>query len=308
GRLTAMADPSGTTAFTYDQRGRLIGKDVRIGPDLFSLTRAYTPGGRVLSDIFPTGRALNFTRDVNGKVESISTTAYGGSEVKTLLEEMRYQASGVLAGMRTGYNGVVEILAEECPCIESVNPGEALERTYMYDANRKLTGIESPNLSRYARTYIYDALNRLRQASGDFGELLYTYDAAGNRATRVLNGAAQTYTYAPGSNRLVEISGFNPVTFSHDANGNITAINEKTLVYNQNNQLSQVKAGSNVLAQYTYNGLGQRVKKDAAGRRTLYIYDFDGNLAAEARANGNVTSEYLYNGRSRIARINALTG
>ncbi|MCP4687971.1 MAG: RHS repeat protein, partial [Desulfobacterales bacterium] len=85
GRLTAMADPSGTTAFTYDQRGRLIGKDVRIGPDIFSLTRAYTPGGRVLSEIFPTGRALNFTRDVNGKVESISTTAYGGSEVKTLL-------------------------------------------------------------------------------------------------------------------------------------------------------------------------------------------------------------------------------
>ena len=50
--------------------------------------------------------------------------------------------------------------------------------------------------------------------------------------------------------------------FSHDANGNISAIDGRTFVYNQNNRLIRVEEGLDILGEYTYNGLGQRQVKE----------------------------------------------
>ena len=54
----------------------------------------------------------------------------------------------------------------------------------------------------------------------------------------------------------------NAASFSYDARGNITAIDGRTFVYNQNNRLIRAEEGLDFLGEYTYNGLGHRHVKE----------------------------------------------
>ena len=62
------------------------------------------------------------------------------------------------------------------------------------------------------------------------------------------------------------------------------------------------------MGEYTYNGLGRRVIKNAGGETTVFLYDFDGNIVAESRIDGEISFEYLYMGSNRIAIADVSTG
>ncbi|MBW1717682.1 MAG: hypothetical protein JRJ77_18030, partial [Deltaproteobacteria bacterium] len=119
------------------------------------------------------------------------------------------------------------------------------------------------------------------------GTIGYTYDRVGNRITRTINDETENYTYIPGTNKLNEITGpGDPVMYTYDANGNITGIGNKVLSYNQNNRLLRVEEDGDILGEYTYNGLGQRVVKVSSGVTTIYHYDMNGKLLAESNSDG----------------------
>ena len=103
GHRTGISDPSGTTSFTYDARGRLTGKQSVVSAVTYPLTRSFTAGGRMISSIYPSGRSLSFTRYPNGKVQKISTTT-GGSPV-TLADNLAYLPFGRARAMTTGAGG-----------------------------------------------------------------------------------------------------------------------------------------------------------------------------------------------------------
>ena len=71
------------------------------------------------------------------------------------------------------------------------------------------------------------------------------------------------------------------MTFGSNAVGNTTGMGTKTLNYNLNNRLIQVVEGT-ILADYVYNGFGQRIKKIANETTKVYHYDRFGNLIAES--------------------------
>jgi len=66
------------------------------------------------------------------------------------------------------------------------------------------------------------------------------------------------------------------------------------LTYNDNNRLIHVAENGFVLGGYTYNALGQRVIKTSDGQTTIYMYDQQGNLIAEADDEGNISKEYIW--------------
>jgi RHS repeat-associated protein len=177
---------------------------------------------------------------------------------------------------------------------------------YGYDANRNLTSIAGTNTPWYSRTFEYDELDRLVGAAGRYGVISYAYDDGGNRLSRSRNGVNEGYTYQPGTNSLEAITGGpNPRTFTYDENGNIIGDGTLTFIYDQNNRLTEVKEGESSVAVYTYNGLGQRVKKIVGEVITLYHYDLEGKLIAEGLPDGTITREYLYMGKVRMAMIEA---
>ena len=306
GRRTGMIDPSGNTAFTYDARGRLVEKTSTILGHSYIVGTTYSSGNRVMKVSYPTGRILDYTRDSMARMEGLSTT-YHASTV-TLISNMTYNPFGLPKGMNTGSGGEVNNVSGECDCVEVANPGEQMERIYTYDNNRNLIDIHAPNIPWYNQTFTYDALNRLTGAQGRYGVISYTYDDVGNRLTRTVNGETEDYSYIGGTNKLDQITGANPVSFTNDANGNTTAIGSKLLVYNQNNRLIRVEEGGSMLAEYGYNGLGQRVTKTVGGVTTIFHYDLNGKVIAESLADGTVSAEYLHMGKIRIAKVDVSTG
>ncbi len=309
GRLTAMTDAAESLTFGYDAHGRLTSKTNVIDILSYKEGTSYTPGGRVNTVTYPGGRTLDYTRDYMARMEGLSTT-FGGV-TQPLVSGMTYNAFGGPKGLSMSSGGEVNNQSgSSCGCIEVANPGTMMERTYTYDGNKNLTGITAPNTPWYDQTFGYDALNRLETASGSYGNISYTYDGTGNRLTRDVNGVTETYDYdTTGRNRLDEItfSDASPqVVFGYDANGNTTTYGDRTLIYNENNRLVEVKEGENTIATYAYNGLGQRLKKTAGGVTTYYVYDQNGQLIAETTS-GAVT-EYLYMGKIRMAMVDAATG
>jgi YD repeat-containing protein len=304
GHLTTMNDPSGVIAFGYDPRGRLVQKTSTISGINYPVTYVYTPGGKVSSVTYPSGRVVTNTRNALGQISSVNATGIGD-----LVSNLSYRPFGGPLGLTNGFGGTVNNVAGECDCLTISNPGQPRERTYGYDANRNLTSITGTNTPWYSQAFEYDQLNRLTSGAGRYGTISYTYDDVGNRLTRDTNGTVETYTYSTGMNRLQQITGgTNPRTFAYDSNGNITGDGILTFIYDQNNQLIEVEQGANPLAEYVYNGLGQRVKKVAGGVTTIYHYDLDGKLIAESLLDGTMTREYLYMGKVRVAMVDVAGG
>lgn len=129
-----------------------------------------------------------------------------------------------------------------------------------------------------------------------------------SRASERGDGQTETYSYFTGTNLLQDVIGTETMAYSYDANGNITGIGNKILIYNQNNRLIRVEENGDILGEYTYNGLGQRVIKEADGITTVFHYDFNGNIIAESDLDGNFTKEYLYRGKSRSAMVDVSSG
>jgi len=304
GRLSGIADSSGVTAFGYDNRGRLVSKTSTVNGIDYTISRVYSPGSRVSTFAYPSGRTVNYTRYNTGRPQKITTTY--GSTVAVLMNNLVYNPFGSPKVMDTGSGSSVDNRLDEDNLLKSVNPGKMLEQTNTYDPNGNLTGIQAPKTPWFNQSLTYDALNRLETATGVYGSMVYTYDNVGNRKTRTVDGATGTYVYQPGKNRLSEITGTNPVTFAHDANGNTTGYGSRTLVYNQNNRLIRVEDGASILGEYTYNALGQRMTKNVNGVVTVFHYDFDGNIIAESGSDGTFKKEYLYVGSNRLAMVDAV--
>ncbi len=306
GRRTGMTDPSGSTTFEYDARGRLAGKISTINNHDFVVGTTISPGNRVSSVTYPSGRSIDITRDSLGRMQGASTTF---NEVTlTLLSNMTYRPFGGPSGMNTGSGGIVSNQSGECDCVEIANPGTDKERTYTYDYNGNLTSIRGTNTPWYDQDFLYDEQNRLISTTGRYGTINYSYDKVGNRSARYMNGQAETYSYLPGTNKLDVVSGSDTIAYSYDANGNTTTIGTRALLYNQNNRLIEVQEGAATIASYTYNGLGQRVIKQAGGVTTFYHYELNGNLIAESDDQGNMTAEYLYVGKIRVAMVDVASG
>jgi len=307
GRSTGMVDPSGTVSFSYDSRGRLTGKTSIINGLTYNITSTFTPGNRVSSFTYPSGRSIDYTRNALGRWDTVTTT-YNSSTI-TLASNLSYRPFGIPNGMNTGSGGSVSNVSGECDCLTISNPGQPMEQTYTYDHNSNLKTIRGTNTPWYNQDFSYDALNRLTDATGAYGSINYTYDNVGNRLTRTIGSQTETYTYITGTNKLYQVTGTaDPVTYTYDANGNITGFNNKTLIYNQNNRLIRVEENSDILGEYKYNGLGQRAIKEADGVITVFHYDNYGKLIAESLADGTITAEYLYMGKIRMAKVDVATG
>ena len=305
GHRTGMTDPTGSTIFSYDNRGRWVGKTATVNGVTYPLLRTYTVGGRLNTITYPSGRSLNYTRYMNGKIQGVTTH---NSITTTLVDNISYKPFGKPTGLTTGSGGTVNNQSSECNCLEVANPGEPMEQVYTYDENQNLTAIRGTNTPWFNQDFGYDDLNRLTRATGPYGTIGYNYDKVGNRMTRTKDGQTDTYTYITGTNTIQEITGTNPLAFTYDSNGNITAMGGKTLFYNQNNRLQRVEEDSTVLGEYAYNGLGQRITKTVGGTTTVFHYDFDGNIICESQPDDTFTAEYLYLGASRTAMVDVSSG
>jgi RHS repeat-associated protein len=316
GHRTGMTDASGSTVFAYDSRGRLVEKTGTVQGQSYTVTQGFTPAGRTMFFRYPPdiqGRRVDYIRNKKtGRMKKVSTIFR--SVNTTLLDNLAFYPFGTPrsavalgSGTTPGGGGAattgfpIEIEKSDCGCIQVTNRGKPLEQSYTYYADgniKSINGVMTPWFTHY---YEYNSLGYLKHDEGFLRTIDYTYDRVGNRLTRTIDDQSETYSYYPGTNRLHSVTGTATINYTYDNNGNPIGIGNRAYVYGQDNRLTEVAESGNTIAKYTYNGLGQRVLKEAEGVITVFNYDFKGNIIAEGLTDGTITKHYIYMGSNRIS-------
>ena len=284
GRLSAMADASGSTQYCYDRFGQMVRKVQATNGQTFTLRYAYTKSGQLSSLTYPDGSTADYVRDAQGRVTEVGVTSPGGSR-EVLLTDASYAPFGPATGWAYG-NGRTLSRAHDLDyrpqsILDSATGG--LDLGYSYDPAGNLTALRTADLAEPPRaTFDYDALNRLtafRDGAAGAAIERYDYDATGNRTGFTNAGGTQAYAYPTDSHRLASVAG---VPRTYDASGNTTAVGSaREFVYNAANRLSQVKQGGTITMHYAYNGKGERVRRHLGTDDVTTVYDEAGRWVGD---------------------------
>ena len=310
--LATACDVGGTTTYTYDNANRLTGLAEPTGtcttPTSLCTSFTYDNADRRTKTTFPNGAiagaTLNTTYDNAGNI----LTMVGKDTAGTTLSSFTY----------TYKNGTAD--TDLRVRMDQADPVATASNFYGYDTNSRLC---------FAATVSGGSC-----ASPPAGATRWTYDAAGNRTTRVA-GATTTYYGYNNANELcftATTSGGTcstppggASTYSYDNNGNTTSAAGLTLNYNSQDQNTSVVNGATTTTM-TYADLGQTERTSSGSttfassplgltiattgtpaQRTYYLRDNHGNLIGQRLPDGT-RRYYLLDGLGSIVTVINGTG
>lgn len=294
GQLVGLVYPDGSAVdYVHDALGHIteIGATLGGQPRRIVLSgAAYYPFGPVKSWSFGNGRTMSRWRDQNYQPFSIASDGTGGLDIG-----YEFDPAGNLKRLRNA--------AQTNPPL----------RVFGYDGLDRLSGSHDGSTTQFSG-YGYDKAGKgYGYDKAGYG---YGYDKTGNRTsttTLVASGGSPgggpgggtsyqpsttTQTYAADSHRLIH-DGVDPREY--DAAGNLTRIGSdsapggvrKRFAYDDAGRLSSVSRSS-VLASYAYNGLGERVQREASGTQTLSLYDADGQWLGDYAGDGSARQQLIW--------------
>ncbi|CAE7822337.1 wapA [Symbiodinium microadriaticum] len=308
GRLTQITDQTGSTSFVYDHRGNQVTSTVTIQANTYSTHYAYDLADNLIQTTYPSGRIVNHQLDALGRTQGISTLASAGGSSQNLASNIAYLPFGPMNGLKYG-NNLDLVISNDLDyrvtgiSVEDVagQNADVLGLTYTQNAVDNITAIVDSVDANESQTFVYDLLNRLEDATGDYGNQSYTYDGVGNRLslTRVVGAESSTevYSYDSNSNRLLSVDKDGVVrTLQYDAAGNIVSDDRGaeqgfTLEYNDQNRLLNVNvtddtgaplSGINTYAFDNVTYTGSSAVTDGAGVATYSLVDGDYRFRADA--------------------------
>jgi RHS repeat-associated protein len=331
GRLSIVCQWNGTgcaaqDAFTYDSMGRIKEKwtstpNFNAGGPVYNQRYNYDPAGNATDIWYPDLRHVTLSWNGAEEISNVTFADFNGSSANyPYLSSASYFPDGSVQSMTFG-NGMQEAYSKNNRLQDSeikvtgdqsqFNGQRFFDRTYSYvsvcggssgNAGNisEITDSLAPNPSTAGTTQIfcYDPLNRIASFAtadnGVTGKETYSIDAFGNNS-EVGPGTYQN-NLSFNSNNRISSSGY-----SYDAAGNMTgypnpAGGTNTLTYDADSRIVNWNGSA---ALYTYDGDGERVRKDVAGGWTEYIHA-DGQPLAQVDNLNNWQDSIYANGR-RIA-------
>lgn len=261
GRRATMADATGTTAWTYDARDRVIAKAGPFGTLFFT----YDGAGyrRTLRSDDPAGISVDYTRDAADQLVRVAD--------RGLATQLTYDNTGKLTALQfpNGVSTALHYNSLQRVTSMSTLRGPQLLASYAYAFQP--TGVRSSQTEGSGRAvqWTHDALSRLTgesitgDPSGINGSISYGWDPAGNRLSRtstVAPIAAQSSTYDV-DDRLN--------SDSCDDDGSVLSANGTNYSYDFESRLTTASGGVTL----RYDGLGNLVSKTAGGVTTTFLVD-----------------------------------
>ncbi len=291
GNLVSVVDDDSTLTFLYDALNRAVQARTGTTPAQPAAVIAYTydANGNRTSMTDPQGGGTSYTYDALNRLIRLTnpkgeSTAYSYSYHALYRRAQVALPNGTIS--RFNYDA-----ANQLTSLAHQAAGATIARfDYTYDrAGNRVTLTEPTRV----RTYAYDALNRLLQATHATlpAPETFSYDPVGNR----LLGAGVTANFNA-ANRLTEDTNFG---YAYDANGNLIQKTEKTTgkitlyTYDAENQLIRIDFPDGTFAAYRYDGLGRRIEKNVNGQISRFIYDGE-DILLELDATNTIDARYTH--------------
>jgi YD repeat-containing protein len=293
----SITTPNGSTTFLYDAAGRLQQRRDVIGAYVFFSQYVHDADDNLVQITYPTQRRIRF--DVNS--EHQVTRVYEPEVLREYATGLTYHPSGALAAYTAG-NGIQTTLTYD-PLrywVRSITAGTVQFNYDNYDGVGNVRTITDSRPGGMTQQVTYDELDRISTVVNPIGNAAYVYDVHGNRAS--VNGA--TYTYQPGTLRLLERSG---VTYAYDADGSTERIGANTFTYTGENWLASATVAGGTRT-YTYDSEGWRIRKTAPGDNTFYLRGAGQEVLTEWQytSSGSRARDYVYAGGRLITSIDRL--
>ncbi|MGH6835267.1 MAG: RHS repeat-associated core domain-containing protein [Methylocella sp.] len=294
GRLSTIADVTGSTSYSYDANGHVTQKQQTVGAVTLTSAYGYDAGGRLASIAYPSGNQVLYAYDAAGRVSGV--TANG----QTLAAGITYMPFGMASGWTAGNGASYRRTIDQDGRISGLALPAADTIALSYDMASRITGITETGIP--AASFTYDALDRLHIYASGAATQTYTYDADGNRTGYLDNATppvSLTYNYDTASNRLLSIGCSWTESFGYDANGNMLSHSspfaDYSYEYDARNRLALSSSGAIGTAELI-NGLGQRVGKAGDNAPVFFVYDEAGHLMGRYNATGALMEETVWLG------------
>jgi RHS repeat-associated protein len=289
GNMLTVDDGIISSVSTYDHRNRKTQETVNYGAFSKTYQYVYQNNGRVSTFVGPDGVSVNYGYDRGNLFESLSIPGEG-----TVTVNSNYWVKPARISFPGGMTKEIQydyLMRPKSVLVTDPASNVIMSETYTSDAN---SNIVSKYTEHGEYSYAYDDLNRLITAEiPDYGSERYTYDAVGNRTSSGVSGNVWSYN---GGNQLISIG--DSSTFSYNTAGNLATKTVSgvsyTYAYNEENRLTEIRQGTNIVGQYYYDPQGRRLWKNLAdGQRVYYLYS-DQGLIAEFDSSGNEIRQYGY--------------
>lgn len=312
GRISSVSEETGvtvtgTTEFEYDQRGNIkrLTKtiDGNSNPSVFDYT--YDSLDRLLDLTYPDSpsrETIRYSYNSQGLLERIRSVTYSTDYISNFdynaLDQVKLKKFG--NGVETSYS--YHNLSFRLQNIKTTNGATSPTtlQDFVYEEYDEVGNLKKivDNAGPADQTFGYDDLHRLTSASSDQSPAYlhsYAYDSIGN----MTSGAGKTFTRPPvGFPQPHAPRGDGIYTYDYDANGNLISKVKpgvtRSFFWNVANQLTRIEENGTVLASFSYDYTGYRVKKLVGSVATTYVGDL-------YECSPNSCSKHIFAGPERVA-------
>lgn len=318
GRLSQINDAAGALEYNYDNRGNMTAWKRTVDGYTFTFQATYDIQNRTDQLTYPDGyKSRNYYSDTGHlrQVRMLSPSGFFGSSLVTYQGP---ETTGTTEFLRILGNGVSSKIAYDDQTLRPtyiktalkndttfVNPVQDL--SYSYDNVGNLIEIQDGVNTARTEKYSYDSLNRLTQArSGMYGTKNYAYTPGGNLTQ---NGALQLHygndSHCAGTIRPVHgvCADGQGNQYEYDLNGNMITRKGRSLVYDSEDRLKEIKENGLTKLSMVYNHSGGRIKKirpDGA-----ITYSIGGLYEVQKKPNGSEVHTKYFMGANgdRVAQV-----
>lgn len=311
GRVVSITTNDLVRTFTYDDANRRVTRsDTITGVGTFAISSTSDGNGNLSTLTYPSGRVVTYHYDEENRLTSLDQQPNGAPAPSLFAHDFGYGDDGRLTSYVTG--AVTHHFSYEAnrpKHLWTTGGADALDLQYSYDNIGNVLSIVDPRINAN-QTFTMDALDRLAFASGPWGSLAWTYDAAGNRLTETSPAGVVTYNYTGATQRLDSVTG--PAggtlaeTFQYDSAGRVTA--DKMAAYSYSPTGHLITAGrTGMSATYRYDTSDERFASTVNGQ-TTYSIRLDAQTLSEYTASCAApiwTRDLIYAGGQLLGAVKA---
>lgn len=310
--LSGMSQSETSWEYGFDEENRLLSEALLHNGVSYDIGYEYDFSLGYLSEMqYPNGLTVQYAPDSFGRPTKVSP----------IVSLVQYHDQGFLKsidfsnGMKVDYSLNSRKLPEK---VQAFSFGKNVDLEYKYDLNGNVTDVTDHLFQNKSKKMKYDGLDRLVEADGVWGNIVYEYDELSNLARKELGDDVVNFHYDVETNQLTHVD---DIYLLYDIYGRVINDGKNQYYYDfsdnlvqarngfQNNQLSYdydsnnrmvLRESSRLLATYSDLKTAEVVHETVEIGQDRFVYSSDGRMLYEEKNFADLVRSHIYLGTKLV--------